>query len=178
MIDILPRSIDGVDRPVETPQATAWPHGGGWSVRLVVTGLVGLLLTAACQPAPASPAATAEKPAVGTTASPATVASPVASPAASPAASPQASPSPSPSPSPSAARVVTIEATDYAFNAPDIIPGGLVTLQLRNTGSEPHHAQLMRLNTGVTVDQFLAALAQGPGPALQRLPHRRLSLPG
>jgi hypothetical protein len=165
VIDILPRSIDGVDRPAERRRAAARPHDSQLSIRLVVTGLVGLLLAAACQPAPATPAATAEKPAVATTASPATA--PVTSPVASPAASPQASPSASPSPSPSAARVVTIEATDFAFNAPDIIPGGLVTLQLRNSGREPHHAQLMRLNTGITVDQFTTALAQGPGPALQ-----------
>jgi hypothetical protein len=63
--------------------------------------------------------------------------------------------------------VVTIEATDYAFTAPDTMPGGLVTLRLRNSGREPHHAQLMRLNTGVTVDQFTAALLQGPDAALQ-----------
>jgi hypothetical protein len=86
-------------------------------------------------------------------------------------ASPAALASPSPaalaSPSPAAGRVVTIEASDFAFTAPDSIPAGLVTLRMRNVGREPHHAQLMRLNTNVTLDQFLAALSQGPGPALQ-----------
>jgi hypothetical protein len=37
---------------------------------------------------------------------------------------------------------------------------------MRNVGQEPHHVQLVRLNDTVTVEQFTAALAQGPGPAL------------
>ena len=49
---------------------------------------------------------------------------------------------------------------------PDTIQAGQITLVMRNTGQEPHHAQLLRLNTGVTLDQFMAALAQGEGPAL------------
>jgi hypothetical protein len=37
---------------------------------------------------------------------------------------------------------------------------------MRNIGQEAHHAQIVRLNTGVTLDQFTAALRQGEGPAL------------
>jgi uncharacterized cupredoxin-like copper-binding protein len=37
---------------------------------------------------------------------------------------------------------------------------------MQNTGQEDHQAQLLKLNTGVTVDQFQTALQKGPGPAL------------
>jgi uncharacterized cupredoxin-like copper-binding protein len=37
---------------------------------------------------------------------------------------------------------------------------------MRNTGKEAHHAQFVKLNTGVTFQQFVAALQQGEGPAL------------
>jgi hypothetical protein len=71
------------------------------------------------------------------------------------------------SPSPAASgRVITFDANDYSYTLPDSIPAGLVTLVMRNAGKEPHHAQLLKLNTGVTIDQFLVALRQGEGPAL------------
>jgi len=37
---------------------------------------------------------------------------------------------------------------------------------MRNVGKEAHHAQFAKLNTGVTFQQFTAALQQGEGPAL------------
>ena len=37
---------------------------------------------------------------------------------------------------------------------------------MRNVGKEAHHAQFVKLNTGVTFQQFTAALQQGEGPAL------------
>jgi uncharacterized cupredoxin-like copper-binding protein len=37
---------------------------------------------------------------------------------------------------------------------------------MRNIGREAHHAQFVRFNTGVTFQQFAAALQQGEGPAL------------
>ena len=94
--------------------------------------------------------------------------------------------------------VVDIMASDYAFEAPDVLPAGLVTLRLMNHGQEPHHAQLLRLNDDVTFDQFaaalqtegegalrLAALTGGPGaiePAQERRgdarPDGRLLRPG
>jgi hypothetical protein len=52
------------------------------------------------------------------------------------------------------------------YTMPDTLAAGRVTLVMRNTGQEPHHAQLLRLNDGVTLDQFMSALAQGEGPAL------------
>jgi hypothetical protein len=39
---------------------------------------------------------------------------------------------------------------------------------MRNIGREPHHTQFFRLNTGVTIEQVMAALAQpDPGPLFQ-----------
>jgi hypothetical protein len=62
------------------------------------------------------------------------------------------------------APVIDIMASDYAFDAPDTLPAGLVTLRLMNHGQEPHHAQLLRLNDGVSFQDFAAALeAEGEG---------------
>lgn len=60
---------------------------------------------------------------------------------------------------------ITIKATDYAFEAPAKIEAGLVSINLINEGKEPHHAQLVRLNDGVTLEQFQAALQQSPEAA-------------
>jgi hypothetical protein len=60
--------------------------------------------------------------------------------------------------------VIDIMASDYAFDAPDTLPAGLVTVRLMNHGQEPHHAQLLRLNDGVSFDDFAADLqAEGEG---------------
>jgi uncharacterized cupredoxin-like copper-binding protein len=66
-----------------------------------------------------------------------------------------------------AARLVTIEASDYAFSTPEAIAGGLVTLRLVNGGHETHHAQLLRLKDGVTLDQLFGAF-QSEGEAALR----------
>lgn len=60
---------------------------------------------------------------------------------------------------------ITITATDYAFAAPAKVEAGLVSINLVNEGKEPHHAQLARLNDGVTLEQFQAALQQSPEAA-------------
>lgn len=60
--------------------------------------------------------------------------------------------------------VIDIMASDYAFDAPDTLPAGLVTLRLMNHGQEPHHAQLMRLNPDISFDDLTQALqAEGDG---------------
>lgn len=65
-----------------------------------------------------------------------------------------------------APNVVTITARDYAFDIPAEIPAGLTTFRLVNRGPSLHHMQLVRLEEGKTVDDFLAALrAGGPPPA-------------
>ena len=56
---------------------------------------------------------------------------------------------------------VQIQAADYSFTAPDSIPGGLTRVRLSNAGKEDHHAQLARLNDGVTLSQFQEALKKG-----------------
>lgn len=64
-----------------------------------------------------------------------------------------------------AAASITITARDYSFDAPDAVPAGPVAFTLRNEGQEEHHAQFVRLNDGVTLEQFGAALRQGPPAA-------------
>jgi hypothetical protein len=54
--------------------------------------------------------------------------------------------------------VVTIVATDYAYDAPDTIAAGMVTLKLVTKGKELHHVQLVRLNGGKTFADFTAAM--------------------
>jgi len=66
--------------------------------------------------------------------------------------------------------VVTVTARDFAFDAPDTIAAGFTTFHLVNNGEQLHMAQLIRLDGGKTLDDFLAAYAEafrtkGPRPA-------------
>ena len=61
------------------------------------------------------------------------------------------------------ANVVTFTAADFAYSGPSQIPAGLTTLRLVNDGAELHHMQLVKLESGKTVEDLLAALAT-PGP--------------
>ncbi len=54
--------------------------------------------------------------------------------------------------------MVSVKATDYAFAVAETIKGGMTRLQLDNQGQESHHLQLMRLNDGVTQQQFQETL--------------------
>src|SRR5437867_1639328 len=88
---------------------------------------------------------------------------------AAPASSaPVAKPS-SAAPSRAPARIIEVDATDFAFNTPETIEGGWVTLRMRNSGQEPHHLSLRKLNDGVTFDQIIAVARQGDNQALGRL---------
>jgi hypothetical protein len=60
---------------------------------------------------------------------------------------------------------ITIKASDYSFTAPDQIEAGLVKINLVNDGHEMHHAQIVRLNEGVTMEQFQTVLQQDPEAA-------------
>ena len=60
---------------------------------------------------------------------------------------------------------ITIKAADFSFDAPAQIEAGLVKIKLVNDGQEPHHAQIVRLNDGVTLEQFQAALQEGEAAA-------------
>jgi hypothetical protein len=57
-------------------------------------------------------------------------------------------------------QTLVIEATEYAFKTLGSIPAGVTTVQLKNLGKEDHEAQFVRLNDGVTIEQFLTAVQQ------------------
>jgi hypothetical protein len=57
---------------------------------------------------------------------------------------------------------VTITAKDFSYVMPSNIPAGLVAVTMINKGSQPHQAQLLRLDNGVTPAQFQAALHHSP----------------
>lgn len=57
---------------------------------------------------------------------------------------------------------VSVEAFDYGFEVPAEVEAGLTAVELTNTGEEPHHAQIVRLRDDVTLDDFNAALQEGP----------------
>ncbi|MDQ6616842.1 MAG: hypothetical protein M3083_19370 [Actinomycetota bacterium] len=63
--------------------------------------------------------------------------------------------------------VLDVNASDYSYQmsgAP--LDAGVVTIKLRNSGAQPHQANIARLHDDVTYDQFEAAVNQGVGPAL------------
>ena len=55
---------------------------------------------------------------------------------------------------------MTIVARDFAYDAPDSIAGGMVTLKLVNQGSTYHHVQLVRLLDGKTFTDLTDGLKQ------------------
>lgn len=61
---------------------------------------------------------------------------------------------------------VTIVATDFAYDAPDTVSGGMVALKLVNNGKTLHHVQLLRLLDGKTYSDLTEGLKQmKPGMA-------------
>ncbi len=69
-----------------------------------------------------------------------------------------------PAPAATGANVVNIAASDYKYDAPSTIPAGLTAFHLTSTGKEPHHATLIRLDSGKTVDDMMAVLkTEKPG---------------
>jgi hypothetical protein len=63
-------------------------------------------------------------------------------------------------PSAPAIPVIVIKAHDFLFEGLSKLEAGLVTFRLTNDGQEPHHAQLARLNDGVTMEQLQQALQE------------------
>jgi hypothetical protein len=53
--------------------------------------------------------------------------------------------------------VVTVHAKDFEFEAPDSIAAGWTTFQLVNDGPALHHLQIIRLDSGKTVIDFIKA---------------------
>ena len=71
-----------------------------------------------------------------------------------------------PAAAPQSPASVTIRARDFAFDAPAEIPAGITTFHLVNDGPGLHHALLVRLDSGKTVADLVAALhTQGAMPA-------------
>lgn len=71
-----------------------------------------------------------------------------------------AEPAPAAEPAAAEPATVTVTASDYAFDLPAEITAGLVTFTMPNEGAEIHHAQLVRLNEGGSLDAALAALSE------------------
>lgn len=61
---------------------------------------------------------------------------------------------------------VTIKAHDFSYEGPSKLNAGLNTIKLTNDGQEMHHAQLARLNDGVTMEQLQQALQTDENAAL------------
>ncbi len=57
-----------------------------------------------------------------------------------------------------APNVVTITASEYKFEMPDQIPAGLTTFRLSDTGKELHHATLIKLDSGKTVNDLMTGI--------------------
>jgi hypothetical protein len=74
--------------------------------------------------------------------------------------------SPTAEPAGAGAHEVTIVGSEYAFEAPEQAPAGLITFSFKNQGAAVHHAQVVRLNAGVTFEQLMAAFQRGETAAL------------
>ncbi len=55
---------------------------------------------------------------------------------------------------------VPVTAADFSFSLPETIAGGLVRLQLTNFGQDSHHLQVVKLNQGVSQQQFQETLQE------------------
>jgi uncharacterized cupredoxin-like copper-binding protein len=65
----------------------------------------------------------------------------------------------------SAPNIVVVVAHDFAFDLPSSIPAGPTTFELRNHGTQGHHLDIVRLDSGKTAGDALAALIKaGRGP--------------
>ena len=65
--------------------------------------------------------------------------------------------------------VVSLSATEYAFQAPDTLPAGWTTFRMANHGAELHYGHIVGLEPGRTVQELVAAYAEairtsGPRP--------------
>lgn len=70
------------------------------------------------------------------------------------------SPAPAAEAPPSASNEVRFVAHDFSFEGPDTVSAGMTRLVLANQGQTWHHLQLIKLEDGMTMEAFQAALAQ------------------
>lgn len=61
--------------------------------------------------------------------------------------------------------VLMVTASDYAFDAPAQVPAGLTAIRLVNKGPSLHHIQLIKLEEGKTLNDFLGALKGEHAPS-------------
>jgi hypothetical protein len=64
---------------------------------------------------------------------------------------------------------LSVTAKDYSFEAPETVAAGLVEFKMTNEGEEPHQVQLLKLRSGVDVNQVIAAAKAESGPGIQPL---------
>jgi hypothetical protein len=57
------------------------------------------------------------------------------------------------------ANILTVTARDFAFDAPGEVPAGITTIRLVNQGPSLHHVQMLKLEEGKTLKDFLGALS-------------------
>lgn len=62
-----------------------------------------------------------------------------------------------------ASHTATVHAKDFSFDAPDSVTAGWTTFHLINDGPNFHHIQLVRLDSGKTIQDLDAAM-KNPGP--------------
>ncbi len=55
---------------------------------------------------------------------------------------------------------VAVTAADFSFTLPDTIEGCLIRLELTKSGQDPHHMQVVKLNQGVSQQQFQETLQE------------------
>jgi hypothetical protein len=65
--------------------------------------------------------------------------------------------------------VVSLSATEFAFQAPDTLPAGWTTFRMTNRGTDVHYGHIVRLDSGKTVQELVDAYAiairtSGPRP--------------
>ena len=63
-----------------------------------------------------------------------------------------------------AANVVTVVATEYAFQSPPVVPAGLTTLRLANQGRELHMMGITRLDDGKSISELMTYLVKDQPP--------------
>ena len=74
---------------------------------------------------------------------------------------------------------ITVTARDYEFVAPDTVEAGVVRVRLVNEGESFHHAQLVRLGAGKTLEDLREALrTEEPEPWIDRVGGPGLIDPG
>lgn len=60
---------------------------------------------------------------------------------------------------------IDVDTADFAFHGiPEIMEAGWVNMRFTNSGDEPHHAQFVKLNEGVTPEELNVAL-ENPDPS-------------